>query len=109
VASAVPLLGVSFYWDHWWSDKFSSSFGYSMDTVDNTALQDDDAFYKGEYASANLIYYPTQNVFMAGEFLWGRREDNGGNDGEDKRVQISFHYSFSTKDIFKKNPKETLQ
>jgi len=101
-AAAVPLLGVSLYWDHWWSDKFSSSIGYSMDSVDNTDLQDDDAFYKGEYASANLLYYPTNNVFIGGEFLWGRREDNGGNDGTDKRVQISFHYSFSTKDIFKK-------
>ena len=101
-ATALPLLGVSLYWDHWWSDRFSSSFGYSMDKVDNSDLQEDDAFYKGEYASGNLIYYPTDNVFIAGELLWGRREDNGGNDGTDKRVQISFHYSFSTKDIFKK-------
>jgi hypothetical protein len=72
--------------------------------LDNTDLQSDDAFHRGQYASANLIYYPTNNVFMAGEALWGEREDNGGAAGIDRRVQVSFHYSFSTKDVFKKNP-----
>ncbi len=102
-ADSVPLTGVSAYYDHYWSDKFSSSFGYSHTEVDNTGLQSDDAFKSGQYASANLLYYPTQNVFVGGEALWGRREDNAGASGHDARIQISFHYSFSTKDIFKKN------
>ena len=101
-AKAVPLLGVSAYWDHWWSDRFSSSIGYSETTVENTDLQSDDAYYRGMYASGNILYYPTQNVFIGAEFLWGRRVDNDAAKGDDKRVQISFHYSFSTKDIFKK-------
>src|SRR5262245_24255173 len=36
---AVPLLGVSAYYDHYWSDKFSTSFGYSFVDVDNTTFQ----------------------------------------------------------------------
>ena len=71
--------------------------------MDNTTLQDTDAFYRGQYVSANLLYYPTKNVFVGGEALWGQRKDNDGASGNDSRIQISFHYSFSTKDIFKKN------
>jgi hypothetical protein len=105
-AKAVPLLGVSAYYDHYWSDRFSSSFGYSFTKVDNTELQTADAFEKGQYASANWLWYPTKNVFIGGEGLWGERTDNGGDVGIDRRIQISYHYSFSTKDIFKKNPHE---
>jgi outer membrane DcaP-like protein len=108
-AEAVPLLGVSAYYDHYWSDKFSSSFGYSFVDVDNTTFQAGDAFDKAEYASGNLLYYPTRNVMIGGEALWGTRRDNDGDDGDDVRVQISFHYSFSTKDIFKKNVYEQGQ
>ena len=102
-AETVPLTGISAYYDHYWSDRFSSSFGVSQTQVDNTSLQAEDAYYRGQYVSANLLYYPTQNVFVGGEYLYGQRKDNDGASGCDNRVQISFHYSFSTKDIFKKN------
>lgn len=101
-AKAVPLTGISAYLDHTWSERFSTSFGYSQTSVDNTSFQAPDAFHTGSYASANLIYYPTKNVFIAGEALWGEREDNGGASGDDTRLQISFHFSFSTKDILKR-------
>jgi hypothetical protein len=106
-AATVPLLGVSAYYNHYWSDRFSSAFGYSFVDVDNQALQAGDAFDKAEYASANLLYYPTKNVMCGGEALWGTRTDNDGDDGDDIRVQFSFHYSFSTKDVFKKNTRES--
>lgn len=102
-AQAVPLTGFTAYYDHYWNPKYSSSFGVSQTQVVNQGLQDGTAFHHGQYASANLLYYPTKNVFIGGEALWGQREDNSGDTGDDTRVQISFHYSFSTKDIFKKN------
>lgn len=105
-AAAVPLLGVSAYYNHYWSDRFSSAFGYSFVDVDNQDLQAGEAFDKAQYASANLLYYPTKNVMCGGEALWGTRRDFDGDDGEDVRVQFSFHYSFSSKDIFKKNTRE---
>jgi hypothetical protein len=100
---AVPLTGISAYYDHYWSEKYSSSFGVSQTEVDNQDLQAGTAFKRGQYASANLLYYPTKNVFIGGEALWGQRKDNSDETGDDTRIQISFHYSFSTKDIFKKN------
>jgi hypothetical protein len=102
-AKAVPLTGILAYWDHYWNAKYSSSFGVSQTEVDNMELQAGTAFNRGQYVSANLLYYPTKNVFVGGEALWGQRKDNSGDTGDDTRIQISFHYSFSTKDIFKKN------
>jgi len=98
-AEAVPLLGISAYYNWFWGEKFSSSFGVSQTKVDNTSLQATDAFQWGRYTSANIIYYPTKNVFIGGEALWGQRKDNDDATGDDTRVQISFHFSFSTKDI----------
>jgi hypothetical protein len=100
-AKAVPLQGYTAYLDHVWNERFSSSFGYSITRVNNTSLQDDSAFKSGEYASVNVIYYPTKNVFFGAEGLWGRRTDKGGATGEDRRVQVSAHYSFSSADFLK--------
>ena len=94
---AVPLLGVVAYYDHYWSSRFSSSIGYSFTQVDNTNLQDSNAFQKGEYASANLLYTPADNLLIGGELLWGKRTDNNGATGDDIRFQFSVKYSFGAK------------
>ncbi len=93
---AVELTGVSLYYDHWWNDSFSSSLGYSFTEVDNTDGQTSDTFEKGQYASANLLYYPVENVMVGAELLWGEREDFGGADNDDTRLQISLKYNFGT-------------
>jgi hypothetical protein len=98
---AVPLTGVSVYYDHYWSSRFSSSIGYSYDEVDNTPGQTADAFKKGEYASVNFLYYPADKVTIGAEALWGQLEKNGGATGNDRRLQVSFKYNFSSKDFFK--------
>lgn len=97
-ATLIPLLGLEAYYDHYWNEKFSSSIGYSSTQVDNSSLQEGDAFHKGQYASANLLYYPTKNVMMGVEGLWGSREDKDGGFGDDIRTQVSFKYNFSSLD-----------
>jgi len=94
---AVPLLGVMAYLDHYWSDKWSSSIGYSFTRVDNTNLQDPSAFREGEYASVNLLYTPASNVMIGGEVMWGQRTNHDRASGDDVRFQISVKYNFSTK------------
>ena len=42
----------------------------------------------------NLLFYPVKNVMLGGELLWGRRENNNGNSGDDTRFQFSAKYSF---------------
>ena len=93
-AEAVPLLGIMAYVDLAWSDVWSSSFGYSSTTVENTALQADDAFKRGQYASVNLLATPLRDLLVGPELLWGMREDKNGADGNDVRLQVSVKWSF---------------
>lgn len=95
----VPLLGVMIYFDHYWNNQFSSSIGYSLVQVDNTNFQEPTAFKAAQYASANLLYTPSDKILMGGEFLWGTREDKDGADGEDYRLQFTFKYNFSSNDF----------
>jgi hypothetical protein len=100
----LPLLGVSAFYDHYWSDRWSTSAGYSLIDIDNSAGQSGDAFHRGQYALGNLLYYPVPNVMVGAEFQWGRRENKadgtivGGNLIEtldDYRIQFSARYNFS--------------
>jgi hypothetical protein len=95
-AAAVPLVGIMLYYDHYWDEAFSTTFGYAMTEVDNTSLQAADAFKRGEYASINLLWAPDPNIMMGGELLWGQRTDNDGTSGDDLRFQFSIRYSFGT-------------
>jgi hypothetical protein len=103
---AVPLTGVSAYYDHYWdaawlNSKWSSSIGYSFVQVTNTNFQNANgaagAFHKAQYASVNLLAYPADNVMLGGELLWGKLEKNGGANGDDVRFQFSVKYNFGTK------------
>jgi hypothetical protein len=99
-AEAVKLFGMTGYVDLNWSKKWTSSIGYSFDKVSNTNFQTATAFQKGQYASVNLLWHPENRVFTGGELLWGKRTDNDGNSGKDIRFQYSFHWDFSSKNLW---------
>jgi len=99
-AEAVKLLGVMAYVDFDWSKEWTSSIGYSFTEVDNTNFQDPTAFHKGEYASVNALWHPAGNIFIGPELLWGQRTDNDGDKGDDLRLQVSFNWAFSSKNIW---------
>lgn len=99
-AEAVKLFGWTSYIDLNWSKQWTSSIGYSFDKVWNTSFQTNDAFHKGQYASVNLLWHPDGDVFTGGELLWGKRTDNDGNTGKDVRFQYSFHWNFSSKNLW---------
>jgi hypothetical protein len=93
---ALPLHGVVAFVDLTWSEKWTSSFGYSMIDIENSDLQAANAFHIGQYALGNLLYYPTKNVMMGGEFQWGHRENFAdGFEVDDYRIQFSFKYNFA--------------
>ena len=96
-AVAVPLWGVTAYYDHYWTGGFSTAFGYSETHVDNQSGQEASAFKSGQYASVNLLYRPAKNIMMGAEGLWGRRTNYDGQDGKDQRIQFSVQYKFSSK------------
>ena len=92
--ASVPLRGYVLYYDHYWSDRLSSSFGGSMTEVNNLGGQAPDAFKRGAYSSANLLCLQTENVLCGIEYLWGQLENFGVASGEDNRIQIRFKYNF---------------
>ncbi len=105
----VPLLGVVAFYDHTWSEKYTSSIGYSMYQMDNTAGQAIDAIHRGDYALVNLLYHPTPAIMYGIELQYGARQNkdegmlNGHKieDTNDIRCQFSFKYTFGM--TFNKN------
>jgi hypothetical protein len=91
---AIPLTGIVAYYDHYWSDEFSTSIGYSTTFVDNSSLQTPDTYKSGQYASVNLLYYPVTNVMIGGEVIWGDLEFKDGSTQDDTRFQFSVKYNW---------------
>ncbi|HEX3083558.1 MAG TPA: DcaP family trimeric outer membrane transporter, partial [Pyrinomonadaceae bacterium] len=93
---ALPVTAAMAYLDHKWNDRFSSSIGYSMLNISNSNGQTNDAFRRGHYASANLLFYPVNNVMVGSEVIYGRRDNfRDGFSSEDVHLQFSFKYNFS--------------
>ena len=93
---ALPLLGISAFLDHNWTERFSTAAGYSMLDIHNSDGQTADAFNQGHYALVNLLWNPVQNFTAGGEFQFGRRLNfRDGFNVNDYRLQISLKYNFS--------------
>ncbi|MGA9901627.1 MAG: DcaP family trimeric outer membrane transporter [Terriglobales bacterium] len=92
----LPVLGVVAFLDHNWSDKFSTSTGYSIVNIDNSNAQLPSDYHQGHYALTNLLYHPVKSVTMGGEFQFGRRVNfSDGFNVNDYKLQFSFRYDWS--------------
>ena len=92
----VPVLGVVGFVDWKWCDLLTSTAGYSLTWMDNTAGQLPDAFHLGQYALGNVLIHPVKNLLFGPEFQWGRRSNNSdGFSANDYRLQFSVKYNFS--------------
>ena len=110
---ALPMYSAVVFLDHNWNEKFSTAIGYSMLNIDNSNGQDYTAFHQGQYALANLAYYPVPNVMMGAEVQWAMRDNFNDRDENENpypedylktadiiKVQFSFKYNFSTKILY---------
>lgn len=95
LGDALSVLGIVAFYDRTWNDKWTSTVGYSLVDIDNSDGQADDAFKKGQYALANLLYYPTAGLFLGPEIQWGKRNNfRDGFSSDDVRIQFSVKYNF---------------
>ena len=90
----LPLFAGMLAYQHWWAAKWGSTFCYSYVAVDNASGQAGSDYHSGQYAVANVRYYPAERVMLGGEVLYGLREDNDGDQGDDLRLQFSAQYRF---------------
>jgi hypothetical protein len=91
----LPILGLVGFLDLNWSEKWTSSIGYSRVDIDNTDGQATTAFKSGQYALCNILYYPVKGVMLGPEFQWGYRDNKSAWHVADYRIQFSAKYSFS--------------
>lgn len=95
VGVPLPILGIVAFIDQQWSDKFSSSIGYSTVIIDNSDGQSPDAFRQGHYALVNLLYYPVKNMMAGIEFQYGNRQNYlDGWNANIFKIQFSVKYKF---------------
>jgi hypothetical protein len=95
---ALPVWGFFSFAEVEWTSKLKSSIGYSMLTITNSDLQSPDAFRKGQYALINLRSYPAENLMVAIEYQYGRRDNfSDGFHSVANKIQCSFKYNFSQK------------
>lgn len=93
-AKAVKSFGWFVYYNHVWSDLWSSSVGASEHRQDTVGGQLGSAFKSGRYASANLLFTLSKNLMLGSEFVWGRHETRDGSSATDHRLQFSTKASF---------------
>ena len=93
-AETVPSVGWLAFYNHAWSDRWSSSIGYSEHRQNNTGGQLLTAYKKGSYSSVNLLYAFEKNVLIGSEFIWGRLENKAGLASDDYRLQFSTKVTF---------------
>jgi hypothetical protein len=91
----LPVFGLVAFYDCTWSEKYTSTIGYSRVDISNSDLQAPDAFKTGQYALVNFLIYPVKNVMFGPELQWGQRQNNSdGFSVNDFRVQFSVKYNF---------------
>ena len=93
--------------DYKWNEKFSTSVGYSMITMDLLSEAPYETFENGQYGLINLMYYPAKDIMCGVELGFGGRTNKNTGDGYDTRpsnymdnssashIQFSFKYNFS--------------
>jgi hypothetical protein len=91
----LPVLGAMAFLDMQWSEKFSSSAGYSFSAITNSDGQHPSDFKNGQYALVNLLYYPVKNMMAGIELQYATRENySDGWKAEMVKIQFSFRYKF---------------
>ncbi len=87
--------GVLAAYRHVWNEQLYSSFGASFSAADNdTSISGFTVPESYQSAHADIVWLPTKRMSVGTEFIWGRRNDESGDDGTLNRLQFSAKYLY---------------
>jgi len=91
---SVRVGGFYFGYQHYWCAKLNSTlvYGFTKVHADQTYPQQD--YHLGQYASINLFWNVLPSMTVAIEYLWGQRENYGGERGNANRFNGMVQFSF---------------
>jgi hypothetical protein len=90
----IPCEGWFVSYEHWLTKKWIAVFTYGQTDSDLTDTLPDNTYQSAAYAAATLIWLPVERMGVGWEFLYGRRENKNGEDGEAYRLQAGIQYRF---------------
>lgn len=77
------------------SPRLFLSGGYSMVRIDKSdGFYAEDEYRQGQYIFGNIFYSVTPRFKIAGEYLYGTRENMSGVENHANRVNLLLQYSF---------------
>lgn len=80
---------------HWWGrNQLRSNFTLGFVDVNNPGFVDPNAYKSTIRASSNLFWSPTPRIDIGGEYLWGKRENENGNNADATQLQLAVRYRF---------------
>ena len=91
----VGLSAIMGGYNHYWSDNVESNAVFSVTTVPDESFYADTFNKEINYGAVNLLYWFLPGRAWAGvEYLYGRREVVGGQDGTANRLQFAIRFNF---------------
>jgi len=81
---------------HWWTSgkNMRSNFTLGVVSVDNPGFVSGDAYKQTVRASTNILWAPASRIDLGIEFLWGKRENEDGQNNTATQIQLGARYRF---------------
>jgi hypothetical protein len=81
---------------HWWGgpQNLRSNFTFGYVDINNPGFVEGDSYKRTYRLSSNLFWTPTPRIDFGAEYLWGRRENKDGEEGDATQVQLMTRYRF---------------
>ena len=87
--------GVLVAYKHLWTHRLQSSLGASFSGAANETATSGFAVPRNyQSAHANIVWSPIERMRIGAEYIWGRREDESGDDGTLNRLLLSAEYLY---------------
>lgn len=91
---ATGILGGFLAYQHWWSERWRSTFEVSALDLDLPSGADSGAYTGGERLSANLFWTPVENANFGIEVIYGRNGVLSGENGSASRLAAVARFDF---------------